>query len=393
MNYKKVSFAGDVYQYDHVQFGSFMNNRLEEFRKNKTEKGSFYCWIEKETDIPEATIKSWKKGISPKQSMDRFLHLLEILNVSDDEKKLILKPLTANTENKEKKQIICTDVDKLKDSMKELGVSNSMLLCYLGFYKGYSVSYVTVVRIMKGKIIPSQELLEDIWECLTIMTENRSKEKKLAFCDGEETNKKEYRHLRALWRKFMEQYGITVGAMNNYLEYIKNYDISYVQTIKMLLGMLTPTSDLVNDVNDYITKAEMNVLGMDFPMTEEQFYSVDQDSKICGNIKYKKVIGLVITRKYGIEGVVERVLQAVKMGRICKNNGIDIKMHQVRYLRDAQMYEIKDALNMVEWGYYDALFVYDEDCFISELCKIIVVSYAKIHKTPVVFLTDLFYTA
>jgi len=73
------------------------------------------------------------------------------------------------------------------------------------------------------------------------------------------------------------------------------------------------------------------------------------------------------------------------------SNGISILVYQFHYLRDTPFLYLKQAINMVESGRYDALMLYDEEVFISNLSRTFILAYCKLYGIPVIMLKDRFY--
>ena len=377
------------YSIDNVALAEEIKRADQRFIDNKMSYGDFWSDLEEKVHISRGAVRGWEAGRMPTKTKDKFLNVLEHLEI---DRKLILIPVSTE-KTSDCYGNLKRKVEIERELLKELGISASVLLTYLGFFKGYNISYITVLKIVKGKLVPTEDLINDIDVLLAEVKMNRQCEPIQAVAQGtySQTQLLALNGRCALYRKCMNQFGISLNSIFQYLRIIKNYDVDYLTMLKIIRGFIPPTEELVRDVDEFITNVETSILDFDFPMSIDQFESIDPKSAISNEVKFGKVIGIVFSNEYGLEGILDRIKQARRMESFCKNNGISILVYQFHYVRDSSIIDLKHAITRVESGEYDALMLFGEEIFISELTKSIVLAYCKMHGIPVVILKNSFY--
>lgn len=386
---RTMSIDGIEYQFNGDVLKNEVNKSMEIFRKKINGKGSYWKYLAEQTGgeilgLSRTTVREWYTGRIPSHPED----LIKLLRFLDCDWDPILKPVNLSMNNQKYETI--RDTSKLfKNKMKELNIGIGFLGIYLEVYKGYQLSYYNLWKIVNCKMIPTEELCNDIMELFAIVAHNTKSSHKNPF-DSDDSQAFENMELEEkLLKKKMDQLGLDCLFIYQYLYKVKNYDVNWFLVFKIIWGFRKASKECVYDILNLYEKTEASIIMNYFPVVDKELLENAENTQLSKNYKFDKVCTIVFSTENS--SFFDRRRQIKRFERFANQNRKTLNESYTHFTQDTSWYSLRNAADMVENGFSDGILLYSHKVFYNETMKKYFLSYAKENSIPVIFLSDLMY--
>lgn len=310
-----------------------------------------------------------------------------VVNMADN----VSEEKIANGDRTIKNKEIEGRVDYIISKKRELNIGFFGLLSYLTILKGYQISIVFLIMILRKKIIPSDRLCKEIEDFLDMIEKNRTCNKINPISKNPADIRKDKlkRDQCIANRTRIQHLNLQYKAIAKYMDKIKNYQLNALDLWKMLYGFSMPSDVFLQDLEvllDIISKNTMDDL---FPLSEnEKIYAIDEIS-ISQSCAFAKSIPIIFT--VGENKMLKREDQIRKIKNYAQRYKISLDTTYIHTYRDNYWYECKKAFDLVEKGYYDSILLNKHNDIESQSFLKRITQYAVTHNIPIVYVEEQYY--
>ena len=305
-------------------------------------------------------------------NVDRLVKLLEYLGGPWEP---ILTPISVASSD-ENYQNLHERMQDIIVIAKENGIKEGFIRWYLNIILGYGIDYIVWRNVRKGKIVPTEELINDCDFLVATILDNAKK------TSLEVTENKEYRKRHYEYRR--NQVGISVEFIHKYLTLVCNYKLTLWQTYMIIYGLKNSDKTLDEVLNEFFDRTCLVDMAKLFPVKESGSYR-----QMNKNYHISSAMGAVFTLPG--EGIWSRRPQIRRLKNYAKNNNITLIETKINSFHDTSWYDLKECMDFVQNGFYDAIIIPDSEKVCSKEIASIIKQYAYENGIPVIWLNEIAY--
>lgn len=383
-NNKLITIGGIDYQWDGSKLQEEIEEAKKKFRNNKKGKGGFWEDVEKETGLSRTTIRGWYRDHVPRNSND----ILVLANYLGCNANLFLNPIAYSTEQLDEADLL-EKVDIIKKKRKELHINIFFLHTYFVVICGHEISLAFVWQILNNKKIPSENLCNDILDLFAIVEYNSNYEliDSVNVCLSYE-EMLTYKKNCHIYRTKMRQLGLNITFVFQYLRRVKGYKIDPIFIRAIMYGVCFPTDSFKKDLEKLLDQTAECTMRMLFPLTSDQMNYEEGKKNINPLYVCKKAIPIIYTRR---NSIYERREYIKRIESYANNRNINLNEMRIHCLRDSNYDELKEAMDLIEAGYYDAILLYARGLCAYKSIENRFSQYAISHNIPIIYVEDQYY--
>lgn len=370
------------YQWMGKKLETEIENAKEKFKNNKKGKGGFWKDVKKESGLSRSTIEGWYEKHVPRVADDIFI----LANYLGCSAYLFLEPIAYATKQLEKTDIP-EKIDIIKKKRKELHIDVVFLHIYLVVICGHEISLALIWQILCGKKMPSANLCNDILNLFALVEHNS----KCDFLDPvnvclSHDEMLAYRKACHIYRTQAKQLGLNMTFISRYLQKVKGYKINPLSIRAIMYGIYFPTDSFKAALEELFDQTAQYTMCMLFPLTSDQTHYATSRKQIKSSYVCKKAISVVFE-----SNIYERRKQIKRIESYAENRHIKLNEMKVHFFRESNYDELREAMNLVEAGYYDAILLYARGTCVHKDIEDKFSQYAVCHNIPIIYMEDQYY--